>query len=336
MELPEAGTGAPLKDGSGSFTCANGMRVFCYRPPNERFNADSPPLIVLHGLQRDADNYFTSLMGTGEPERLGVLLLVPDFSEELFPKKTGYNFGNVFTQDPERWKPAKDGGPGAVLPPLNSPERWAFTAVEQCFDEACARTGSLAKSYILFGHSAGAQFVHRFALCQGAAAAGGVVPALRVHRCICANAGWYTMPTSKHKFPYGLSGLPGALLGGLGCGAEVERALADCFVQFPMTLLLGDADVDPNKPRPEIWRDTPEANEQGPHRFARGKSFFQAGKTVAQEHGVKFGWDLQVVPGVGHHGGAMSAIALAMFFDPEARGGVHLPVLKKVAADEIA
>ena len=71
------------------------MSVLYYLPPPDRYDPASPPFIVLHGLKRDAHRYFDALEATGELERLGVLLLVPEFSEDLYPKKSGYNFGQA-------------------------------------------------------------------------------------------------------------------------------------------------------------------------------------------------------------------------------------------------
>lgn len=299
------------------------MKVYYYLPP---VLPDSPPLMVLHGLKRDADVYFNTLMKSGEPERLGITLVVPSFSAKLFPKAAGYNFGNVFEEDPDV--------EGAKLS-LRPTSEWAFTALERCFDELCKRAGhSPERGYNLFGHSAGAQFSHRFLLLAGAGQ-------LRVKCCVCANAGWYTMPhvPAQHRFPYGLRHLPADLLGTGAAGSageDVERALAAAFVKAPLLLLLGDQDTDPQKPRPEIWRATPEANAQGKHRFERGHSFFNAGQAMAEHLGVPFGWQLQVVPGVGHHGGAMAALAAGMLYDKEASGKLDLSILERVPAEDMA
>ena len=101
------------------------MNVLCYLPALGRFNATQPPFVVMHGKKRDAQNYFDALMNTGEPQRLGVFLVVPNFSEELFPGKS-YSFGNIFNKNPEKWKKNHDG----KLPKLASHDKWAFTALE--------------------------------------------------------------------------------------------------------------------------------------------------------------------------------------------------------------
>jgi hypothetical protein len=57
------------------------------------------------------------------------------------------------------------------------------------------------EGYYLYGHSAGAQFVHRHLafICAGG-------NPLRVIRAVAANAGFYTEPTFEVPFPFGFGG----------------------------------------------------------------------------------------------------------------------------------
>jgi pimeloyl-ACP methyl ester carboxylesterase len=55
--------------------------------------------------------------------------------------------------------------------------------------------GLADEAFDLWGHSAGAQFAHRFALFR---------PAAPVRRIVAAGAGWYTTPDLELDFPYGL------------------------------------------------------------------------------------------------------------------------------------
>ena len=61
---------------------------------------------------------------------------------------------------------------------------------------------------------------------------------------------------------------------------------------------------------------------QGPHRLARGHAFLAEGRRAAARLGVECAWDLKVVPGVGHDGGAMTAVAVRLLFDPAGTGEV--------------
>jgi poly(3-hydroxybutyrate) depolymerase len=224
-------------------------------------------VIVMHGVNRDADRYRDEWAGIARTYRL--IVIVPEFSRADFPGSDGYNTG-YFT--------AADGAP--------RPRRlWSFAAIEPLFDAVRVRFGTAAERYTLYGHSAGAQFVHRFVM---------FMPEARIAQAIAANAGWYTMPDSAAAFPYGTQGAPIT-------ETELKAALAK-----PMTVLLGTADTDTADPD---LRTTPEANLQGPHRLARGQAFFAMGRARAEQWAVPFGWRIEFVPDVGHSNGLMAEAA---------------------------
>jgi len=120
------------------------------------------------------------------------------------------------------------------------------------------------------------------------------MPEARIDKAIVANAGWYTMPDPAIAFPYGLAGAP------------VDDQALDAALGQRLTVLLGTADTDRNDPD---LRKTPEADAQGPHRFARGQHFFAQGKQAAAARGTPFGWRLITVPDVGHSNGKMAKAA---------------------------
>ena len=231
-----------LPSGDGEFLLdipQGQMRVFTYVP--DTFAPDSPVLIVMHGVKRDADRYRDTWRDIAA--KTNTLLLVPEFSNEMWPKSWGYNVGNMQTKG------------GQKIPR----DAWSFTAIERAFDKAVALFGSTPSGYKLYGHSAGAQFVHRFIMFTGGP---------RVERAVVANAGWYTLPRKADTFPYGLDGIDVA-----------DETLREAF-SVPLTILLGEDDNDPNS---KYLRRTPEALAQGAHRLARGASYLAAAQLTAQQ-----------------------------------------------------
>lgn len=200
-------------------------------------------------------------------EEHGFIVVVPHFSTEAFPGSARYNLGWVF--DPDT---------GAVRPR----EQWTFSAIEPLFDAVVARIGGDQAQYTLFGHSAGSQFLHRLLY---------FVPEARVKRAIAANAGWYTMPDFGVDWPYGLSES--------GVAPEVLKT----YFGRDLVVLLGDADVIRED---ESLRKTPEAELQGPYRYARGHTFFRVARARAADLEVDFGWRLQEVAGAGHSNALMT------------------------------
>jgi hypothetical protein len=250
------------------------MRVFVNIPPAGVTRR--PVLFVMHGVRRDADRYRDEWRGLSDKH--GVVVLVPEFHATDFPKREAYNFGGVIDQK------------GMVRPNKN----WHFQAIDQ-IDDFVGRSRSDARTFDLYGHSAGAQFAHRYALLD-------VSP--RVNRIVIANAGSYSMPVLDKPFPWGL--------GGIGINeSHISRILS-----LEGIVMLGDADTDPN--HPALPRDAA-AMAQGPHRFARGAAFFEALDAAARNHLLRLGWRKVVVPGVGHDNAAMAVAAARLLYGDAAR-----------------
>jgi poly(3-hydroxybutyrate) depolymerase len=266
----------PLPVGKSSFWFTDWagpqVKVWTHKP-----SAVASPLrvvFVMHGVRRNGADYRDQWSDLAE--RHGFLLVVPEFDDARFPGVEGYNFGNTRMRDGN---------------PIQS-DRWSFTAIERIFDQVRTMEPAAEATYRLYGHSAGAQFVHRFLY---------FIPEARVTRVVVANAGWYTMPTRDAVFPYGLT------------DSGISEASVKAMLGRPVVIQLGDADIDPDH---SSLRRTAGAMKQGPHRFARGHAYFQAAKSAAEASGVDFGWKLETVPGVAHSNEGMAKAAVAVLMAP--------------------
>lgn len=246
------------------------QRVFTCRPA--AWNSTGRVVLVMHGVNRDADRYRDQWCDLAD--RHGFLLVVPEFSRTKFPGDTWYNFGGMTDAS------------GTPRPR----EAWSFGVLDRVFADVRARTGARRTTYSLYGHSAGAQFVHRALLFAASPA---------VEAVVAANAGWYTLPVFDESFPYGLKESP------------ATEADVRAFLASPLVLQLGEADIDPNH---SSLRRTAEADRQGPHRFARGQHFLAVGRREAARYGVPLAWRLVTVPGVGHSNGKMAEHAARELF----------------------
>lgn len=220
-------------------------------------------------------------------DKYNLLIVAPTFSNEAWPGVESYNNGRVFDGD------------GRARPV----ESWTYALVAKVFADLRKAGVTTVDQAYLFGHSAGGQFVHRLMSSQ---------PHAPFCAVTAANPGWYTLPTFDCRFPEGLDGV------GLDEG-HLVRLLA-----YPLTILAGDQDIatdDPNLP------SEPAAKRQGPHRFARALHYFEAGQREAQRRGVPFGWTLQVVPGIGHDGRAMSAACASLWFEGKLPDDAQLAAL---------
>lgn len=237
--------------------CPNhAIDVWYHRPV--QFTPQSPILIVLHGNERDAR--CTRNVWTEHAEERAALLLAPEFDGLSYPGSLMYHLGGVFERD--------------GLP--RSRTKWTFSVIERLFDVVRAATCSERTGYLLYGHSAGAQFIHRLLY---------FLPNARVDRAVIANAGWYTLPRPRERFPYGL--------GSSGIGNdELRKALAR-----DLTILLGQLDTATDD---ADLRKTPHAMRQGTNRFERGINFLNVAIAQAAALETELAWSLATVPSVGH------------------------------------
>jgi hypothetical protein len=279
-----AGGPALIGPGAGNFRFVDDrnsadkpLTVWYYRPLH--ISAAIVPIVfVMHGAKRDADNYRDNWRDAAK--RFGFLLICPEFAQPNYPR-AAYQLGNLV-----------DGG-GKPLPE----EGWTFGMIERLFDFVREATGNTSEHYCIYGHSAGAQFVHRLAL---------FVPAARYATAIAANAGWYTMPTfDSKKFPYSLK----------DSGSTPERlkkALGKRLV-----ILLGERDTDADDP---YLRRSKGARRQGINRFERGHTFYTTACGEAAELEMTSNWELVTVPGAAHLDPQMiPAAARELFRGPRTR-----------------
>ena len=235
------------------------MRAFFHRPAAWR--PGGPVVVVMHGLQRNADVYRDAWIAPAE--RHGFLVICPEYAAEKFPDVRFYNFGNAQAPQPE----------------------WTFGALDRAVDATLSAMDAGAAPFRLYGHSAGAQFVHRYLLLTGAP---------RAERIIIANSGWYSWPRFDVPFPHGL-----------GDSAATEVRLRAALTR-PVTILLAEQDTDPQ--HPQLRRDAT-TDVQGLHRFERGQAFFGAARDAAARYGVAFGWRMATVPNVAHSNAGMARAA---------------------------
>jgi poly(3-hydroxybutyrate) depolymerase len=257
----------PAGDASFTFSAWKGpaLPVFTHLPA--KVDATTPIVFVMHGLKRDAERYRREWAHLADAN--GFILVTPQYGDADFPGSRAYNHGGFATKD------------GRLRPR----DEWTFASIEPIFDEVRRRTGSAVARYAIYGHSAGAQFVHRFVL---------LMPHPRVSVAVSANAGSYAFPTFDVAYPFGLKGAP------------VDRGQLKRAFATPMVVLLGTRDIDPHD---KSLPTGAEAEAQGPYRYARGRAFFAAAQAAAGQMGTAFHWQVKDAPGVAHSDAGMAEFA---------------------------
>lgn len=257
---------APLPAGAGSVdiaTTGGVIKVFTYKPSLYK---DGPLVLVLHGVNRNAEDYRNFAIAVAE--RFKVLVAAPLFDRERFPSDA-YIRGGLLNKD------------GTLRPR----EQWTYALVPQLLAVLRAGEGQPDLPYYLLGHSAGGQFLVRFAAFYPTEA----------QRIVAGNPGSHLFPRRDWKFGYGFGGL----------SAEIsDDAALQRYLAAPLTLYLGSGDILTDT---ENLDRSPEALQQGAHRLARGRACFEFAQKLAQERGWAFNWRKVEAPGIGHDGGGMFA-----------------------------
>ncbi len=253
------------------------IRVFSYKP--ERFTADTTIWFTMHGLDRDAEKTRDEWLVAADLN--GLLILAPEFSAAAFPKQADYTVGEITGSDFSKS---------------------SYASIENIFDSALAATLSNQKTYRMFGHSAGGQFVQKMMM---------LAPTVRADFAIAANAGWYLLPTCA-EIAGGAAAYPYSFANGPYAPADCPAALARGMSRNVL-VLLGAEDRDPAHPQ---LSKTAGAMLQGNHRFDRGTFFIEQMRIAGEAQKKAHSWKAQVVPSIGHSASEMAQSALFLTYRP--------------------
>lgn len=273
-----------LEPGSGRFLIEGGFKkentvVVHYHMPSN-FEFDSKVLFVLHGAGRNGDDYRNAWIANSEKYK--VLVLSLEYSENHYPGFWSYNLGGMITDVNIQDRTFKVN---------QNANEWLYNDFDRIFSKVKKVLKLTANEYDMFGHSAGGQLLHRFAIFN---------PKNKANRILASNSGWYTFPMDTEVFPYGLLDL------------EMTEEELEVGFNSKLILLLGEED-NASETRGSL-RHSPEADKQGLHRLERGNYFYDESEKIAERLNFKWNWQLEIVPGVGHDYQGMSEAAAEFLY----------------------
>jgi pimeloyl-ACP methyl ester carboxylesterase len=244
------------------------VEVLYYLPASGELRT-MPVVFVLEG----ADRGHTYLMEgwKEEAESRKFIVAIPHFDATLYPL-ADYQETGVF---------------GANHTVLKEPALQTSALIDKLFEHLQALLPIEAKKYLLYGHSAGGQFVQRSLLFYDSP---------YVEKAVIASPGWYTFPDAAQAFPYGVADVP-----------YITEERIRRYLERDILLQLGAADTI----RESFLRKTPEAEAQGRNRLERGRTFYDYLRQLCETKGWTFRWQKREVPGVGHHSLLMGKDAVA-------------------------
>ncbi len=254
------------------------LNVYTYRPVGCQ---PSSVLLVFHGNGRNASSYRDSAIPVAQKHCF--IVAAPLFDERRFPT-WAYHRGGLI-------------GRSGPLPS----EEWTVGLVAELVEWVRATSPDIP--YILFGHSAGGQFLSRVA-----AYALPLPPGLR--RIVIANPSTYVWPSAQTLVPYGFGG---DLL------TDQLTHLSN-YLSAPLTIYQGTDDTGDEQLTTNKYADA-----QGRNRLERATAVFGAACDAGRAMRILPQWQFVLAPSIGHTARGMlasAAVATGLGLEP---GGQTCP-----------
>ena len=237
-----------------------------YITPNA-INEDTEVIFVIHGNSRNADDYLSAWIPLVQNKN--VIIAAP-----LFDKK---NFRYFFLLESAESN-------GSINERSDS---YINKSISLFFNYFKSRFALNANTYKMFGHSAGAQFTHRYMLLSNDQ---------RISDTVIANAGWYTFLNGE-QYPYGIKDTP----------IEISSSHIRWFMSNKTSLLIGSIDTNLNNVNSSAG-----AQKQGITRVDRADNYFKSLIDISDKKEIPFRWRYKVINDVGHDYQKMIPIAASI------------------------
>jgi hypothetical protein len=278
---------------SGTFTFYNSYPLDL---TNARWENLTSAVIVIHGLNRDADNYFSYLMSSLRQEDFDdqSILIAP-----YFKAASAAQNGEIYWSD-AGWREGQNSD-GAIN--ISS-----FTVMDQIIDQLADQDRfPVLETILIAGHSSGALFTQAYAAANTSES---TYPNLNF-RYVVANSQYFYYPddlrydnassqfipvsgcAAYNRWPLGFVAPPPYL------STTTEATVDQQVVERKITYLLGNQDVVTTG---TLNTSDCEAVLLGENRFRRGENIFLLMET---NYAATQQTDKIVVPGVGHNGQGM-------------------------------
>jgi hypothetical protein len=231
----------------------------------KKINENTKVIFIIHGASRDVEKYLNQWIQ--ESQDKNVILVAPHFTKENYP----YFATLGMTTSSGRT--------------IKNQSNHLRDSVSSFYNYFQSKYNLKTNSYLMFGFSAGSQFVHRY-LMYG--------EDMRARKVVLGSAGWYTF-LNNESFPYGIRNMP------------VERERFEWFLSRQVLFVLGVEDDDSNHKTLNLSRG---ARKQGNNRYERGKNYFDDLIGFGENNGIPFRWRYKSVPGLNHNTEAMSQEAI--------------------------
>ena len=212
-------------------------------------------IFVIHGNSRNAEDYLSEWRPYIANKN--VIVVAPKFTKESF------KYFALLEMAQSSGKVNKD------------ESEYINNSISLIFNFIKSKFSLNTQTYSMFGHSAGAQFTHRYMLLSDDK---------RISSAVIANAGWYTF-ISTAEFPYGIKNAP----------IKISSDHIRWYTASKVNLLIGSDDVGFKS-----LNTSKGAQIQGINRYERANNYFNTLIKEAEKNNYVLRWNFKVLDNVDH------------------------------------
>lgn len=245
------------------------LNVFYYIPDGNI--SDKKVIFVMSGCYRDALNYLKIWIKVADENNY--IIIAPEFDKKNY-SIADHEYGNII--DVEYDYSSQD-----IYTPLmtydekiKDEDKWIYHNIDEIYLEFIESHKLNKDGFIIFGHSSGSQFVHRFLMLEDSK---------YCKKYLCANAGLYTFYDESKFYPYGIKNLK-------KFNNRINSSLSK-----EVYILAGEQDIDINQ-----LNSMPKDIEEGKTRYERANNYFNSAVKYAKENNIHFNWKFVSMPNVHH------------------------------------
>lgn len=245
------------------------MNVFSYIPDGDI--QEMKVIFVMSGCLRNALDYLKNWIDIANKRRY--IIISPEFDKENY-SIGDHEYGNLI--DIQYDYSSQDIYTPFMEYDTNIKDKleWVYKIIDEIYLKFIKTNNIDNNGYIIFGHSSGSQFVHRFLMFGDSK---------YCKEYFAANAGLYTFFDENKNYPYGIKNL------------KKYEDIIKKSLQKDVYIMLGEQDIDTN-----YLNCLPMDNEEGITRIERGINYYNSAKKYAEKYNLEFNWHLKVMANVDH------------------------------------
>lgn len=246
------------------------MNIFVYIPEGNIGNMKI--IFVMSGCLRDALNYLKNWIDVANKNKY--IIIAPEFDKEHY-SIAEHEYGNLIDieydySSQDIYTPYMKYGKN-----IKNESYWIYKNIDNIYLKFIEKYKLKNNGYILFGHSSGSQFAHRFLMFGNS---------LYCKKYLCANAGLYTFFDELKDYPYGIGNL------------KKHIKIINASLEKDAYIMVGKKDL-----KTDYLNSMEMDLIQGKNRLERAVNFFNSAQQYAQYNDINFKWKLVQMENVEHN-----------------------------------